>query len=323
MKSVAHFPSNRRFLVALIALVAFFPIACGKKAGGPAPVSEGPVILIINEEQIKKNAWENFVSLRLGELKLSSLPPKAQSQMLDEFIQRCILLQEAKKRGIVVEAKEVPPETPSPGTTGTGQPAVGQPSISNKAKLEERWADLVIQRFNKSVAEAAPQPSRDDVQRYYEEHKKEFDRNGFYVREIRVESQTIIDEISRQLASNKVSFAELAKKYSRGPNAGQGGLSYYERGQMPSEIEEKVLVLRPGETSKPIKTGYGFHIFKLERFAQPLTYDQAREEIMDEIVQTRQQVLVAEEAKKLYTAAQVELFPDALGFGYEGAFKRN
>lgn len=323
MKSVAISLFNRRFLFALMAIAALFPAGCSKKESGPAPVSEGPVILIINEEQVKKNAWENFVSLRLGELKLSTLPPKAQSQMLDEFIQRCILLQEAKKRGIVVDAKEVPLDTPQPGTTGTAQPAIGQPSISNKAKLEERWADLVIQRFNKSVAEAVPQPSREDVQRYYEEHKKEFDRNGFYVREIRVESQTVIDEIARQLGSGKSGFAELAKKYSRGPNAGQGGLSYYERGQMPSEIEEKVLVLRPGETSKPIKTGYGYHIFKLERFAQPLTYDQAREEIMDEIVLARQQVLVAEEAKKLYTAAQVELFPDALGFGYEGAFKRN
>lgn len=81
------------------------------------------------------------------------------------------------------------------------------------------------------------------------------------------EKQKIVDALIelRKRAVNGEDFAELAKKYSQGPSAPQGGdLGNTKRGAMVPEFEAGALALRPGEVSMPIETQFGFHLIKLE-----------------------------------------------------------
>ncbi|MEA3328698.1 MAG: peptidylprolyl isomerase [Candidatus Omnitrophota bacterium] len=60
-------------------------------------------------------------------------------------------------------------------------------------------------------------------------------------------------------------FKELAKKFSQGLNAENGGgMGVIGRGQMLKEIDQAIFSLEPGEVSPPIKTKSGYCIFKLE-----------------------------------------------------------
>src|SRR5271169_1338706 len=58
-------------------------------------------------------------------------------------------------------------------------------------------------------------------------------------------------------------FADLAKKYSDGPSAKDGGdLSYFNRGTMPKELDDKVFALKTGEVTEVIRTKQGYVILQ-------------------------------------------------------------
>ena len=62
-------------------------------------------------------------------------------------------------------------------------------------------------------------------------------------------------------------FATLAKNYSKGPSAKNGGdLGWVVSGQMVPKFEKELFSLKDGKISKkPIKTQFGWHIVKREK----------------------------------------------------------
>jgi peptidyl-prolyl cis-trans isomerase SurA len=65
------------------------------------------------------------------------------------------------------------------------------------------------------------------------------------------------------------SFEDLAKKNSDGPSAKDGGdLSYFKRGVLAKELEDKVFALKAGETTDAIRTKQGFVILKVSEHQQ-------------------------------------------------------
>lgn len=72
------------------------------------------------------------------------------------------------------------------------------------------------------------------------------------------------EAIAKELASG-VDFAAVAKKRSEDPaTAARGGdLGDIAPGLLPPDLEAAVSALKPGETSPPVRTRFGFHIVKL------------------------------------------------------------
>lgn len=64
---------------------------------------------------------------------------------------------------------------------------------------------------------------------------------------------------------NGGNFEQLAVAYSIDPSAQQnrGELNYFVWGQMIPDFQEKVILMNPGELSKPFKTRFGWHIVKM------------------------------------------------------------
>ncbi len=71
-------------------------------------------------------------------------------------------------------------------------------------------------------------------------------------------AQDLLDQIHKG-----AKFADLAKKYSDGPSAKDGGdLSSFKRGTLSKELEDKVFALKAGEVTDVIRTKQGYVILQ-------------------------------------------------------------
>lgn len=121
-----------------------------------------------------------------------------------------------------------------------------------------------------------------------------------HARHILVASEDEANKIIVELKAGK-DFAELAKAHSSDPAAQQGGdLGFFKKGDMLPEFSAVAFTLKPGQFSdKPVKTQYGWHVIKVEeiRQAPPTPYDQARDQIRQEIIREGVGKVVAEARK--------------------------
>ena len=75
-------------------------------------------------------------------------------------------------------------------------------------------------------------------------------------------AQEIIDLVKER----KESFASLAAKYSKGPNASKGGdLDWRAKEQLPTMFVEQVNNLKPNQLTKPFRSNAGIHILQLRQ----------------------------------------------------------
>jgi peptidyl-prolyl cis-trans isomerase SurA len=118
----------------------------------------------------------------------------------------------------------------------------------------------------------------EDVHRYYEAHKKDYERAGAVkVRQITLKlDASAPDEISKVIfermqdirgrALKGEEFAKLAKQYSEDPAASDGGdLGQVEPSKLVTEFESPLSKMKEGEVSEPIRTKVGVHLLKLEK----------------------------------------------------------
>jgi peptidyl-prolyl cis-trans isomerase SurA len=137
------------------------------------------------------------------------------------------------------------------------------------------------------------QVTGEEISKFYEEHKQEFDRpEQVAISEILISTEgKTPSEVSAleakgqealTKAKNGEKFNELAQKYSNGPTAKDGGeLGFFTRGKMVKELEDVAFKLRRGQVSDIIRTRYGLVILRVdEKYAAGI---QKLETVSDEI----------------------------------------
>jgi len=75
----------------------------------------------------------------------------------------------------------------------------------------------------------------------------------------KAKAEDLLDQIHKG-----AKFADLAKKYSDGGSAKEGGdLSYFKRGTMAKELDDKVFALKAGEVTDVVRTKQGYVILQV------------------------------------------------------------
>ena len=141
------------------------------------------------------------------------------------------------------------------------------------------------------------------------------------MREIRVSKEDQAQNLHRQALAKPADFAVLAKENSESPTAVNGGLMDYEAQRLPQVLEQAITPLKVGSISRVVRSNYGFHIFKLERRAEPVPPDKARKEIEDKLLSEKNQKLIDDLNKRLLDRAKINIYRDRLGFNYAGSLE--
>ncbi|MEW5977556.1 MAG: peptidylprolyl isomerase [Acidobacteriota bacterium] len=177
------------------------------------------------------------------------------------------------------------------------------------------------------------QISTEEINRYYEEHKQDFDRpEEVRIREILIstegkepselpplekKAQEVLDK-----ARSGEKFEELAQKYSDGSTAKEGGdLGFFPRGNLLKEIETAAFSLRRGQVSDIIRTKFGFMIIKVEEKHEAgiQRVETVTNEIRDRLFDTKAQPAIKEYLAKLRKQSYIHIKTGYVDSGSQGS----
>jgi peptidyl-prolyl cis-trans isomerase SurA len=126
-------------------------------------------------------------------------------------------------------------------------------------------------------------------------------------------AQDLLEQIHKS-----ANFDDLAKKQSDGPSAAQGGdLSYFKRGVLAKELEDRVFALKAGEVTDVIRTKQGFVILKVteHQMAGIPTLKEMEPRIQDALYMQRLQPALRAYLTKLREEAFIDIKPGYIDSG--------
>lgn len=151
--------------------------------------------------------------------------------------------------------------------------------------------------------------SENEAQEYYNSNKNLFKSGENVVAShILVESLEKADEIFKEINAG-LDFADAAQKYSSCPSKNSGGnLGKFGKGQMVVEFENAVFDMNVGDISSPVKTQFGYHIIQLneKNESKELTFDEAKQDIINKMKYEKQSKAYAEKQNELKEKYPVE-----------------
>ena len=307
----------KRFVLASV--LSFAALWGGCSSGG----DHSPVIARVNARDIHLAGFEQFLSSKMGDINSAEISDSIKSQMLDEYLKRQLVLDEAARMGLSVKSAEIEQSTQD-------NPQM-KSSVASAASREEMARDLLVEKYYRQIALRDVSVSPEEVQQYIEKNQSRLtDRPGFVVREIRVQSREEADRLHRDVTEGREDFAAVAQLHSDTPNGEHNGLTRYDEGQLPEVLEKAVRQLRPGDVSPVIESNYGFHMFKLEQRTQPHApeerrsqLDERRAQLTEELIARKNQQAVDKALERLTSQARIQIADSALGFTYTGQLRHN
>lgn len=216
--------------------------------------------------------------------------------LLDQLIEKRLILLEAPKMGITVGDDEVEEALAS---IQRGYPEGGFEEVLQDETTLLRWKEqlrqrLLIEKVISRVSQVTSSIDEKTMRQYYEKHREQFVvTEQVRVRQIVVKDRKDAESMLRKLKRGDP-FDALAKQHSLGPEAEEGGdLGFFGRGEMPEEFDV-VFSLQEGELSDIIQSPYGFHIFQVvaKRGQSELDFAQVKDQIRN--------VIIREEADKTF-----------------------
>ncbi len=269
-------------------------VAVPPSAAPPAaPVDPTKVVLTIGDQKITAGQYDELVN---------SLPAQYQSmargpgkrQFAEQLVQVKLLAEQAEKTKVADE-----------------------PKIKDELAFqrENLLAGAMFQHLQETV-----KVTDAEVQKYYDEHKSEFEVLKARHILIRVkgapmqatpgkpeltdeEAKAKAEAIRKRLLAGE-DFATVAKAESddKGSGANGGDLGDFHKGMMVPQFEQAAFAAKIGEVTEPVKTPFGYHLIKVESHTiKPLA------EVKPEIEKKLRPELARQEIENMRKTATVQL----------------
>lgn len=271
-----------------------------------------------------------------------SLLERYESQRLDGLITNLLKEEQMKANNIVVTGEDVNSfivkmiKSSDPNMTMEEMKSL----MEARGTDFEQWKEAVHQRLRLERLLEVKYPGQTDVSE--EEAKKFYDENQRYFKkpEMVRASHILIEpgtsdpnkiEQAKAAAKQKAQgilkqirdgadFAEMAKTYSDGPSAKNGGdLGFKSRGQWIPAFSDAAFSLKTGEISDVVETSFGYHIITVtgQQDAVIVPFEQAEDSIINALKSRKQQQLIPELIKKWKEDADIVYPPGSTLRAYQ------
>ncbi len=263
-------------------------------AAAEAPMLIDRVVAVVDEEAILQSELEREIAIwrlergQAGDT-LAMDDATVRQEVLDRLVESKLMIAAAKQAEIQVEDAEVEQdveENISQLVRHFGsQEGLERELARNGMNLadyrartaaqvrDRRYMAAVVTRYVRSKVEVR----EDEVEAYWNAHADEIPAAPDSVRlasilvaaepseAARLEVQRKVGAVLQELGEGKP-FPEVARRQTEGPNAERGGaMGVVRRGELfDRRLEDAVWSLRPGEVSRPILTGRGVHLVRLD-----------------------------------------------------------
>ena len=271
------------------------------------------------------------MAARMSPASLEQYKKRFRTQTLDRMIIEQLLSEEAKKANIVVTEEDV-----------TNQ--LKQMASQQRPPLSMEDFKALIEGYGKSFEEVKRRikkglsyqkllenqwagkidVTQEDAQKYYSGNKRQFETpeqvkaSHILIKpettdpnsdpnQAKVKARAKAEDLLEQIKAG-ADFAELAGANSACPSAAKGGdLGFFTRGRMVPPFEKAAFELNVGQVSDVVETRFGYHIIKVtdRNQASTKTFEQARDDIMNTLKQTKQGEFAKGYVESLKTAANI------------------
>lgn len=280
-------------------------------AAAPAPISETDVVLEVNGTPITVLDVRELFTARYGRQfeqmppeQRSLIEPQIQQMVMNELIQKTLLIDAADKEGLKASDEEVEAslqEIAKQIPEGESLEEFAKTAGVSLGRIREQIAiDTRIRKLFDKVTSEVAKPAEAEVKKYFDEHPEEFDQKASVdAAHILISTQGITDaaqlaakekvakELREEIVSKKgENFAEMAGLHSDCPSKAQGGdLGEFEKGQMVPEFETAAFAQEIGAIGDLVKTDFGYHIIKVngKKEAKTLEFAEVKEELGEDL----------------------------------------
>jgi peptidyl-prolyl cis-trans isomerase SurA len=283
-----------RISLPLIVLVAGTVVVCGLTPAPVAAQAKGTVIeeivARVNNQIITRSDYQKADLSLHDEIahecqncpadKITNEYKDRQKDLLRDLIDQQLLVERAKDMGLSVETDlikrldEVRQQN-NLATMDDLEKAVESQGIPWEDYKTQIRNSLLTQQVIRQQVGGRMDISSEEVKKYYDEHKDQFNRpeqvelgeiflstEGKSPEEIAA-VRTKADDLHNRVVKGE-NFVEIAKRYSEGSTAKDGGdLGRFERGQLAPQLEDAVFKMDKNGVTDVIQTKTGFEILKL------------------------------------------------------------
>jgi parvulin-like peptidyl-prolyl isomerase len=320
--------ASRGFTLVLVAASALpAGIASGGEATRRAPGDDtretggapAQVVARVNGEAVTRAEWLRLLTsplereLLLEEPGVAGADPEALGRLaLQKLIERRLLLQEGRRRGLTVTSQELDETIAAlrrrfEDLEGFGRWMKGR-GLEGTALFRSVRDDILVAKARGALA-AEASVTGEDVQKYYDLHASELRTEEVWLQVIAVKERADGEEIQRALRKGE-DFGRLARGRSLGVRASRGGdVGWVTAESLPPPVRDAVASLEPGEAIGPLAGDDHFLVVRLQerRAGRAKTLGEAQPEIEQRLLRLEQHQAIGGWLKQEQQKATIEV----------------
>jgi peptidyl-prolyl cis-trans isomerase SurA len=292
------------------------------------------IVALVNGDVITQSEMEQMGTYIFQQVRQTSTAAereeklkKARMEVLSHLIESKLLEEEMKKRKIEVPERDVDAAISdvlknSGFTEAELRKYLAREGMTYSAYRQKVRDELGKMRLVSREIKSKIVIDEDEMKKYYRDNQEKFtdplevkiqqiffplppDARKDEAAAVQAEARAVLEK-----ARKGEDFTELAKKYSRGPEATEGGLlGWFKHKELLPELETAGFKLKTGEVSELIRGSAGFHIIRVleKKGGEPRPFAEVQFKIREDMSQEEAEKKFQEWLKDLRAKAYIEI----------------